>query len=204
MNEVKKIANITNEQLASLKEYVDFLLEYNSKMNLIGQSTINDIWNRHIVDSLQVVKLIKNKNIKVADLGSGAGLPGIPLSIVGIQEIHLFEKSPKKCEFLEKAKKFSSNKIVVRNENLYDVKDKSFDLITSRALANLNLLLKFSQNLKKENTELIFLKGKKIEEELAEAKKYWNIKYELINSITSNEGKIIKINDFSSIDKGNQ
>lgn len=204
MNEIKKILDITNEQFLSLKEYVNFLLEYNSKMNLIGQSTINDIWNRHIIDSLQLVKLIKNKNIKVADLGSGAGLPGIPLSIVGIKEVHLFEKSPKKCEFLEKAKKFSNNKIVVRNENLYDVKDKSFDLITSRALANLNLLLKFSQNLKKENTELIFLKGKKIEEELAEAKKYWNIKYELINSITSNEGKIIKINGFSSIDKGNQ
>ena len=110
-----------------LENYIKFLLEYNNKINLIGKSTIEDIWNRHIIDSLQLINIIKNKDIRVADLGSGAGLPGIPLSIVGIKEVHLFEKSIRKCEFLEKAKNFSKNKIIVRNENLYNVKDKTFD-----------------------------------------------------------------------------
>ena len=93
-----------------LTKYVDFLIEYNNKINLIGKSTINDIWDRHITDSLQLVKNIDNYNIKIADLGSGAGLPGIPLSIIGIKEVHLFEKSVRKCEFLEQAKNFSNNK----------------------------------------------------------------------------------------------
>ncbi|HSQ97611.1 MAG TPA: 16S rRNA (guanine(527)-N(7))-methyltransferase RsmG [Rickettsiales bacterium] len=187
---------ITNLEKEKLQNYVNFLLEYNNKINLIGKSTIEDIWNRHIVDSLQVIKLIENKNVKLADLGSGAGLPGIVLSICGIKEVHLFEKSPRKCEFLEKAKVFSDNKIVIQNVDISIFKDKTFDIITSRALGNLNLLLNFSLNLKKDNTKCIFLKGKKVFEELDEAKKIWNIDYELIDSITSNEGKIVKISSF--------
>lgn len=196
-NLINNIVKISSEDFKNLQDYVEFLLYYNTKMNLIGKSTIDDIWNRHIIDSLQIIKIIKNKNIKVADLGSGAGLPGIPLSILGISTIELFEKSPKKCEFLNMAKKYSKNKIIVRNENLYQTKDNSFDLIVSRALANIDSLLNFSKNLIKDNSELIFLKGKKIYEELDEAKRNWDINYKIFDSITSNEGKIIKITNFS-------
>ena len=153
---------ISKEQEEQLKKYVDFLLKYNEKINLIGKSTIDDIWNRHIIDSLQVIKLIENKNVKLADLGSGAGLPGIVLSIAGIKEVHLFEKSPRKCEFLEQAKQFSKNQIIVHNIDINTFKDNSFNIITSRALGSLDLLLKFSQNLKNNNTKCIFLKGKKV------------------------------------------
>lgn len=180
-----------------LIKYVDFLIEYNNKINLIGKSTINDIWDRHITDSLQLVKNIDNYNIKIADLGSGAGLPGIPLSIIGIKEVHLFEKSVRKCEFLEQAKNFSNNKIIVRNENLNEIKKENFDIIVSRALADLNTLLHFSKNLSTKSTKLLFLKGKKIYNEIEEAKKYWHFNYKLIDSITSNEGKIIEITSFA-------
>lgn len=180
-----------------LTKYVDFLIEYNNKINLIGKSTINDIWDRHITDSLQLVKNIDNYNIKIADLGSGAGLPGIPLSIIGIKEVHLFEKSVRKCEFLEQAKNFSNNKIIVRNENLNEIKKENFDIIVSRALADLNTLLHFSKNLSTKSTKLLFLKGKKIYNEIEEAKKYWHFDYKLIDSITSDEGKIIEITSFA-------
>ena len=180
-----------------LTKYVDFLIEYNNKINLIGKSTINGIWDRHITDSLQLLKNIDNYNIKIADLGSGAGLPGIPLSIIGIKEVHLFEKSVRKCEFLEQAKNFSNNKIIVRNENLNEIKKENFDIIVSRALADLNTLLHFSKNLSTKSTKLLFLKGKKIYNEIEEAKKYWHFDYKLIDSITSNEGKIIEITSFA-------
>lgn len=180
-----------------LTKYIDFLIEYNNKINLIGKSTINDIWDRHITDSLQLVKNIDNYNIKIADLGSGAGLPGIPLSIIGIKEVYLFEKSVRKCEFLEQAKNFSNNKIIVRNENLNEIKKENFDIIVSRALADLNTLLHFSKNLSTKSTKLLFLKGKKIYNEIEEAKKYWHFNYKLIDSITSNEGKIIEITSFA-------
>jgi 16S rRNA (guanine527-N7)-methyltransferase len=188
-----EISDIEKEKL---QKYVDFLLEYNNKINLIGKSTIDDIWNRHIIDSLQVIRLIKNKNIKLADLGSGAGLPGIVLSICGVKEVHLFEKSPRKCEFLEKAKIFSDNNIIVHNVDISNVKGNTFDIIVSRALGSIDSLLNFSMNLKKSNTICIFLKGKKVFEELESAKKSWTIDYKLIKSLTSDDGRLVEIESF--------
>ncbi|MDD2839719.1 MAG: 16S rRNA (guanine(527)-N(7))-methyltransferase RsmG [Rickettsiales bacterium] len=187
---------ISNFEKEKLQNYVQFLLEYNKKINLIGKSTTDDIWNRHIVDSFQIIKLIQNKDIKLADLGSGAGLPGIVLSICGIKEVHLFEKSPRKCEFLEEAKNFSDNKIIIHNVDISQIRDNTFDVIVSRALGNLSLLLNFSLNFKKNNTKCIFPKGKKIFEELEQTKKAWNIDYKLTDSLTSSEGKIVEINSF--------
>jgi 16S rRNA (guanine527-N7)-methyltransferase len=195
VNNLLKI-NISIEEFESIKDYIIFLLDYNNKINLIGKSTIKDIWNRHVIDCLQLIKLIKNKDIKLADLGTGAGLPGILLSIIGIKEVHLFEKSPKKCQFLEIAKKFSKNKIFIHNVNLQNVNDKTYDCIVSRALGNLDFLLEISKNIKKSEGELIFQKGKKVFEEIEDAKKYWKFDYELYDSLTSIEGKIIKIFDF--------
>ena len=199
MEKIKDILKLSDSEIKNISNYLDFLLEYNNKINLIGKSTIDDIWNRHILDCLQLIRIIDDKNVKIADLGSGAGLPGILLSIVGIKEVHLFEKSVRKCEFLEKAKKFSPNKIVVHNEDIATVNDPTFNIITSRALGNLNLLLKFSQNLKNDDTKLLFLKGRKIYEELNEAKKYWKIDYKLIDSITAADGKIVEIDRFRKV-----
>lgn len=190
---INSIIKISNDEFQRINKYVEFLLEYNTKINLISKNSENDIWNRHIIDCIQLMKFFDNKDLKVADLGSGAGLPGILISILGMKKVSLFEKSIRKCEFLDIAKNFSNNEITIRNENLYNVKDNTYDIIVSRALANLDLLLHFSENLKKDNTKLFFLKGQKWEIELEEAKKNWHLEYEVYDSITSNEGKIIKI-----------
>lgn len=199
MEEVKRIAKISNAQINNISNYLEFLLDYNNKINLIGKSTIDDIWNRHVLDCIQLINFIDDKNIKLADLGSGAGLPGILLSIIGVKEVYLFEKSIRKCEFLEQAAKFSQNKIVICNEDISKVKNNTFDVVTSRALGSLDLLLEFSQRLKKNNTKMLFLKGKRIYEEIEEAKKHWIIDYRLFDSLTSTDGKIIEIEKFNKI-----
>ena len=191
--QLNTIISIDREKFNTLKLYVDYLLEYNKKINLISKTTIDDIWNRHILDSLQIDKLIINKNYKIADLGSGAGFPLVPLSILGYTNIELFEKSFRKCEFLEYIKTKLHCNFIIRHENLNFVCNRQYDIIVSRALANLNELLSFSINLSKDNTKLIFLKGKKIYEEIEEATKYWNFNYNLTKSITSEEGRIIEI-----------
>jgi 16S rRNA (guanine527-N7)-methyltransferase len=194
INHISKFYNITNQEIFNLEKFIEILLQYNQKMNLIGSSTITDIWSRHILDSAQLLQFIKDKNQRIADLGSGAGFPGVILSILGIKNITLIEKSPKKCQFLEKISEISPNKIHIINQNIIDIKNIKFDIITSRAFAPLNKLLKLSKNLTTDKTKYILLKGKNLELEINESKKELkNHQYQIFNSKTSSEGKIIVI-----------
>ena len=185
---------INEEQRKRLEDYVKLLLEWNNKINLIGKSTIDDLWNRHIVDSAQLMKFLSEeelKSCKCADFGTGAGFPGVVLSILGVKNITLIEKSIQKCNFLKEAVKFSGNKIDILNKNINDIKTKKFDIIFSRALASLDELLFMVKPFVKSNTRCIFLKGRKVEEELVEAKKNHNFEYELFDSETSEEGRVV-------------
>ena len=194
ISEISKFHNITKEEMFNLENFIDFLLEYNQKLNLIGSSTIKDIWIRHILDSAQLLEFIDNKNVIMADLGSGAGFPGVILSILGVKNIYLIEKSPKKCQFLRESSKISPNKITIIEKNIAEIQDLKFDLITSRALAPLKRLLNISKNITTNKTNYLLLKGKSLEIEIEDAKKELrNYQYRIFNSKSSNEGKIIKI-----------
>lgn len=185
-----------------IREYVDLLLKWNEKINLIGKSTIEDIYNRHILDSKQLLKFFTEEELEssvFADFGTGAGIPGIILSIYGVKNIYLIEKSFRKSQFLNEAKKISDNKITVINKNIFDIKDIKFDIIVSRALAPLNELLKMIKPFCKKNTKCVFLKGKKILEEIEKAKKEFNFDYKLFDSETSSEGKVIIIEKYDFI-----
>lgn len=193
---LKKIAEfvpLSNEQISNLQNFINFVLAENQKINLIGESTINDIWNRHVLDSAQLFQFIKNKSIRLADLGSGAGFPGIILSILGISEVHLIEKSFRKCEFLERAQSFSPGKIFIHQDELAKLRLPKFDIITARAFAPLNSTLPYLSQLMKSDGYALFLKGKSFESELALAKNHFRFSYDLYPSLTSDESRIIKI-----------
>lgn len=183
--------NIINK----LEKFVEILLIHNQNYNLIGKSTIEDIWNRHILDSAQLIKFIKNKeSARIIDFGSGAGLPAIILSVMGVGEIHLVEKSFRKCEFLEIAKEISDNKIIIHQEFIDKVTDnEGFDYITSRAFAPLDKLIKNSKAFVKSNSIAIFPKGKNLQKELDKIKNKSKLNYEIHASLTSNEGNILLI-----------
>ncbi len=188
---------INLEQEIKLNRYIELLLNWNQDMNLIGKSTEIDIWNRHILDSAQLMNFLTENDLRYSscvDIGTGAGLPGIVLSILGIKNMTLIEKSPLKCNFLKEAKKISENNIEIINDNIDNVNNK-FDIIFSRALADLSKLLEYSAKLLKENGKCIFLKGKKLEEEINKAKKIYNFSYKIEKSLTSDEGGIISISN---------
>jgi 16S rRNA (guanine527-N7)-methyltransferase len=177
------------------------LLQETNEYNLIGKSTINDIWNRHILDSAQLLKYIPDKNIKLADFGTGAGFPGMVLALLQIKEVHLVEKSFRKCEFLRKAKMLSTNRIFVHQAKLEELSDRKFDVITSRALASLDKLLAYSKKFLKNDGYAVFLKGKNLEQELQIAKTQFAFSYELFESLTSQESRIIKVSQISELSK---
>lgn len=187
-----------------IDRYIKLLLEWNNKINLIGKSTIDDIYNRHIKDSTQLLKFFTEEEINkktFADLGTGAGIPGIILSLSGIKNITLIEKSIQKCNFLREASKLSDNNIRILNKDIYKIKTLKFDIIVSRALANLTELLDMSIGLVKPTSKCYFLKGRKYLEELEEAKKHYNFNVEIFNSETSDEGKVLLITNIKKIIK---
>ena len=156
--------------------------------------------NSHILDSIQISRYIKNRKLKVIDLGTGAGIPGIVLYIYGYFNMFLIDSNIKKITFLKKVAKdlnLSFNIIYSRIENF---KNNKFDIIISRALAKLDKLLFYSSFLSHKNTKLIFLKGMKADQEINEAKHRWNFTYSLEQSLSDPRGKLIIISNFKKND----
>lgn len=198
-NEIKKFCELKLPQEKNLEDFVISLLSENQNFNFIGKSTILDIWERHILDSAQLMRFIPDKNIKFADIGTGAGFPGIILSILGLREMHLIEKSFRKADFLRKAKLFSSNRVFVHQAKLEEMDAIEFDCIVSRALAPLTGLLEYADKFLKKGGYCLFLKGKNLPKELEEAQKNFRFEYELNPSLTSSESNVIKVSNIKKI-----
>jgi 16S rRNA (guanine527-N7)-methyltransferase len=196
IKEIRQFYNLSDKALSNLEQFVDLLLTHNQSHNLIGNSTIENLWQRHILDSAQLLKYIDNKNLITGDFGSGAGFPALVLSILGLKEVHLIEKSFRKCQFLELAKKFSDNKIVIHQKDVEELSGIKFDLIISRAFAPMDRLLTTIKPFAKKETIGIFLKGKNLTQELVVAKKLHQFTYETYPSITSEESAVIIIKNF--------
>ncbi len=199
LNQIKKFCDLSDTQIKNLEDFVLLLLAENDNFNFIGKSTIENLWQRHILDSAQLLRFIPNQNIKFADLGSGAGFPGIILSILGLKEIHLIEKSFRKSEFLRRSKLFSKNRVFVHQSKLEELSNLEFDCILSRALAPLDKLLSYSEKFLKKDGYCLFLKGKNLPQEIELAKKIFQFDYETHQSLTSDESNIIKISNISKL-----
>lgn len=184
--------NFTNHQniLRHLEEYKRILLAENSNMNLIGKSTIEDFDQRHLLDCIQIHKYINQFNAQIADLGSGAGLPGIILSILGFKNVSLIEKSPKKSIFLKNCKSRLGLDYTVHNSLIEDIKTLKFDVIVARAFAPIAKIITLTKKNTTNKTNYVLLKGKSLSEELQnlDLAKYI---YHTYPSITSQEARIV-------------
>ena len=186
----KKKFEDSNKIYSTLMEYKKILLDENNKMNLIGKSTIDNFDQRHILDCIQIINHMPYKDKKIMDIGSGAGLPGVLLSIMGYQNLHLVEKSPKKSVFLENCKLRLNLNYHVHNKSIADLFNMSIDYITARAFAPIEKIISSTKKLINKKTKFILLKGKTYftELETINAQKYF---WETYSSITSVQSKII-------------
>ena len=195
-NEVIKILQeelkFDNESIDKLKLFSKNLLAANQKHNLIAKSTEADIWHRHILDSAQLVKFIKFNNGSLADLGSGAGFPGIILSIYNKNDnfhVKLYEKSPVKRDFLRKVAEKLNLSITVLG-NIYDEKLDS-EVVVCRAFKKLDVIIQVSREISIKNHELIILKGENAQKDIDYSLKIKKYPYKLNRSMTNKESKII-------------
>ena len=176
--------------LDKLFEYKKILIKENESMNLIGKSTIDDLDERHLLDCIQIVKYLPHREKSLMDIGTGAGLPGIILSIIGFKNLHLVEKSPKKSFFLENCKLRLGLNYHVHNKSITEISDLNVDCITARAFASIEKIISMTKNIINKKTRFILLKGKSylIELKTINPQKYI---WETHSSITSSESKII-------------
>ena len=195
-----RITQVSRETIISLKRYEDLLIKANKNLNLIGNSTIKDIWTRHFLDSVQVIDFIDKNNKTLIDIGSGAGFPGLILAITARDrkmplKIKLIEKSPKKTTFLKNLINKLHLDVEVINQNiLKDSKRLTADVFVARAFKPLKIILELIHN-KAENWKKFFIfLGKTGKYELLQASKIWDIEYKERESVTSNESSIIEIN----------
>ena len=173
VHDFQKIMNVSRETLDKFLLYSEMLIKWQKSINLVSNSTLPDMWRRHFYDSAQLIEHIEltDKPLKILDLGSGAGFPGLVLSILGAGEVHLVEGVGKKCSFMKQIIQQTNINAIVHNERIEDMESFPVDLITSRACADLNKLLDLTERFATPETKFLFLKGEKGNIELAEAAK---------------------------------
>jgi 16S rRNA (guanine527-N7)-methyltransferase len=190
---------VSRETEARLDRYVDLLVEWQAKTNLVAPSTLPNLWTRHISDSLQLLSLAPSATTWV-DLGSGGGFPGVVLACALAEtpgaNIHLIERNAKKTAFLREAIRVTSAIGTVHLADIGDSVDRivgPVDCVTARALAPLHQLIGFAEPLVGKGAKALFLKGQDVEAELTEATKYWTIKPRLHSSRTGGHGWIVEL-----------
>ena len=196
---VIKKYNLSRNQIDLIDSYIHNLTKSNQIHNLVGPSTIDAVWDRHINDSLQLSEFILQKKASIIDLGTGAGLPGVILYIFGYTNILLIDSKMKKINFIKEfahEQKLEIKTICTRVEK---IKNQKFDFIICRAFAPLAKLLDYSRFFNKKNTSLLFLKGRSVKKEIHDAKKSFNFEYDLYPSQSEGDGYVLKINKFKKL-----
>ena len=202
MNEQESIIILKNKlkfddlSIKKVRKFLYFLLKYNKRYNLISKNSEKEVWNRHILDSAQLVTFFSNnQSLRISDLGSGAGFPGIILAIFDSRfkfHVKLYEKSAVKRGFLSHIKDELGLKNIEIKDNVYD-QTLSTDIIVCRAFKKLSEIIRISREMVKKPHKLIILKGKNAQTEINNVSLGKNYSYKLTSSITDKYSKIILI-----------
>ena len=192
INILKKRLNFTDQSIEKLKKFRNLVLNENKNYNLIARSTENQIWLRHILDSAQLVKFIDFKLKSLADLGTGAGFPGLVIEIFNKNKdfhVKLYEKSRVKRQFLCRV----IEELELKAQVFGDIREESLDsdIIVCRAFKKLNQVIQVSREIAKKSHKLMILKGQNAQKEINKTFKSEKYSYKLVNSITNTKSKII-------------
>lgn len=164
---------MTGQGNPKLQTYVSLLLRWNQRQNLIGRSTEAEVWTRHVAESEAFAALIPDRDAVIADLGTGAGLPGMVLALMGYANVHLIESDSRKCAFLQQVRIETGVKVDIHNTRIERMPPLGADIVTARACAPLPLLLGYAAHVAAPAATLLLAKGARWETEVKEAEKQW-------------------------------
>ena len=190
-----KAAKATPDQMADLERFLGLLTDWNGRMNLVGPATLPDFWNRHAWDSAQLLRLAPEA-LTWADLGAGAGFPGLVLAILRKDRpgfhIHLIESMAKRCRFLAEVVTTLGLPATVVNERAENL-SLAVDIVTARACAPLHRLLGYARPYLTAGAQGLFLKGQDVVSDMTEAARYWEYEADVVPSLSDAGGRIVRV-----------
>jgi 16S rRNA (guanine527-N7)-methyltransferase len=203
--EALRLTPVSRETLERLDRYVEQVVRWSSSKNLVAHSTLPFLWTRHVADSLQLLPLLGD-DVVIADLGSGAGFPGLVLAAALADKpgamVHCIESKIGKAAFLREASRICGLPVTVHARRIDDVVPDlrgSVRVVTARALAPLTDLLRLSYPLLKSGARAVFLKGQDVERELTDASICWRLSVERKASVTDPRGQVLLVHQADSL-----
>lgn len=191
--------NVSRETQARLHQYTELLLHWNQRQNLIGRSTEAEVWERHILDSMSFADHLPDCAIRIADLGTGAGFPGMVLAILGYTDVHLVEADSRKCAFLQQVRIATGTPVTIHNSRIETLRNLAAEAVTARACAPLPQLLAYAATVARPEARLLLGKGARWESEVAEARKQWTFTCAVHKVYATNGTVILEIGDLQRV-----
>lgn len=189
------LCGATSAQMVDLERFRVLLTERNAVMNLVSPASLPHFWSRHAWDSAQLVRLQPDARAW-ADLGAGAGLPGIVLAILGKTvlgfHVDLIESMTKRCKFLGEVVEDLQLPATVHNARAEDL-DLTVEIVTARACAPLHRLLRYARPYLQSGATGLFLKGQDVVSEMSEAARYWEYEADVLPSKSDPRGRIVRV-----------
>ena len=197
-NEFVKSLNVSRETLNGFYEYKTLLCKWNEKINLVSKHTLINIWERHFLDSGQIIIDVDASGKRWVDVGSGAGFPGLVVALLLRDrkvdcDLILVEKHPKKVFFLKEVIRKLNLSVEVVNDNIYTLEPLNADILTARAFSELNNLMEIAFRHRKKEGICLFLKGENYKIELDKTLNNWFFDYDIVGSLSSSSGNIIRV-----------
>ena len=197
-NKFVKSLNVSRETLSGFFEYKTLLYKWNEKINLVSKHTLIDIWERHFLDSGQIIINVEASGKRWVDVGSGAGFPGLVVALLLRDrkvdcDLVLVEKHPKKVFFLKEVIRKLNLSVKVVNDNIYTLEPLNADILTARAFSELNNLMEIAFRHRKKEGICLFLKGENYKIELDKTLNNWFFDYDIVGSLSSSSGNIIRV-----------
>ncbi len=188
---------VSRETVEQLAVYQNLLMKWQKAINLVGPATLDAVTERHFFDSAQLFRFMPNVDVRLVDMGSGAGFPGLVLAMLGVREVHLIESDVRKATFLREVSRETKTAVTVHDTRVEDCEIGHIDVFTARALAPLKDLLAYMDRLSTPDHPAygLFMKGLQAQEEIDKAAKTWSFDVDIYPSMTDLSGKIIKISN---------
>jgi 16S rRNA (guanine527-N7)-methyltransferase len=191
----RRVVPVSRETAARLGLYLDLLARWNARINLVAASTLADPWRRHLLDCAQLLRLIPEGASRLIDLGAGAGLPGLVLALMGVEEVHLVESDQRKAAFLREAARATGARVTIHACRIEALPPAPFEVITARALAPLPRLLALAEPFIGPGTVCLFPKGARVAAELTAARKDWHMEVASRPSLADPSGTVLQLTE---------